>query len=350
MTGSRPYPSDREKWARRLANLSGLAGRARPPVGQTPHDCVFEENKWRLLRYRSAVAPRWRRPVLLVPSLINRHYVMDLLPGKSLAAYLVAEGHDVFVVDWGTPGDEDRFLGFDDVAGRYLDRALRRTARIAGADRAHVLGYCLGGTLAVVHAAVQQGRIASLALLAAPVRFEDDGPLSAWTRSATFRPDAVVRAFGNVPWQLLQGAFHMIRPTLGLSKSVALLDRAWNDEFLDGFLALETWGHDNVSFPGACFEKYIVELYKRDALVKGELRLLGRPARLSAITCPVYVVTFAHDGIVPHESARVLLDHVTSLDKHHLHLAGGHVGAVVSRAASKGLWPALATFFRDRDR
>jgi polyhydroxyalkanoate synthase len=183
-----------------LFNLATLWARARPAVGATPADVVHEENKWRLLRYRPAsCGVRHRTPVLLVPSLINRHYVLDLMPGKSFAEYMVQQGHEVYIVDWGTPGPEDRFLSFDDVCDRYLGRAVRKVARGCARGQAHVLGYCMGGTLAAIHAAARPDHVASLTALAAPIRFEDDGLLSAWTRSESFDVGALVEAFGNVP-------------------------------------------------------------------------------------------------------------------------------------------------------
>ena len=334
---------------KRLWNLFGLATRPKPIVGTTPSDVVHEENKWKLLHYRRPELDRgparYKTPILLVPSLINRHYVMDLVPGKSLAEWLVAQGHDVFCIDWGTPGDEDRFLTFDDICDRYIARALRIAAKSSARNQTHVLGYCLGGTLAVIHAAARPAQIASMALLAAPVAFKNEGPLAAWTQNADFDPEAITRAFGNAPWPLLQGAFHMLRPTLNLAKAMHLIDRAWNDEFLDGFLALETWGNDNVSFPGAAFVRYIEDLYRHDALIKGEMRLSGKPARLEAITCPLLAVSFEHDNIVPWQSAALVVDHVSSADKQHVKLPGGHVGAVVSKSAAKGLWPMLSNFF-----
>jgi len=161
---------------------------------------------------------------------------------------------------------------------------------------------------------------------------------------------AIVDATGNVPWQLMQSAFHLLRPTLNLSKAVHMIDRAWDDEFLDGFLALETWGNDNVSFPGECYVRYIEELYRGDALRKGTFTLGGKPARLENVTCPLLVVSFEHDNIVPKEAATALVDLAGSKVKEHLHLPGGHVGAVVSRSASKRLWPALDAFFGAQDK
>jgi polyhydroxyalkanoate synthase len=336
---------------KRLKNLASLLTRPKPAVGMTPADVVHRENKWRLLRYRSAggAPPKHTTPVLLVPSLINRHYVMDLLPGKSMAEDLVKAGHDVFCIDWGTPGDEDRFVTFDDICDKYLGRALRQVARSSPRGKVHVLGYCLGGTLATIHAAARPDLVASLTLLAAPVAFANDGPLAVWTRSPSFSVGSIVEGFGNVPWQLMQGAFHMLRPTLTLAKAVGLIDRAASDEFVDGFLAIETWGNDNVSFPGECYKQYIEDLYRNDALLRGCFRLSGVPVHLERINCPVHCIVFENDSIVPWESAAVLVDRIASTDKHLLKLPGGHVGAVVSKAAQRGLWPKMSAFWAERD-
>lgn len=338
-----------DKFIKRLANLTTMARRKAPPVGTTPADVIHRENKWRLLRYRASTPRRYNTPVLLVPSLINRHYVLDLLPGKSFAEYLVGRGHDVFTIDWGTPGDEDRYLTFDDIADRYMGRALLRTGQATNQPKAHVLGYCLGGTLAAMHAAVHPDAMASIVALAAPIRFADDGLLSAWTRTPTFNARALLDAFGNVPWQLMQSAFHMLRPTLNLAKGVHFLDRAWDDEFIDGFVALETWGNDNVSFPGECYRQYLEEIYRADGLMKKTFAMGGKPVDLGRVTCPTLAITFEHDHIVPWKSASALLEIISSSDKEHVHLPGGHVGAVVSRAASKSLWPKISDFWAARD-
>jgi polyhydroxyalkanoate synthase len=207
----------------------------------------------------------------------------------------------------------------------------------------------MGGTLAAIHAAAHPDSFASLVALAAPVRFEDAGLLGAWTRSARFEPKALVEALGNVPWQLLQASFHMLRPTLTASKLVHMVDRAYDDEFLDGFFALETWGNDNVSFPGECWKTWVEELYRRDAFAQGTFALSGKCVAMRDVSCPLLVVTFEHDSIVPKTTAAPLLEQASSKDKHGLHLPGGHVGAVVSRAASKRLWPQLSEFWAARD-
>lgn len=312
------------------------------PVGATPADVVFRENKWRLLRYRARPEGRAHAtPVFLVPSLINRWYVLDLLRTRSFAAHMVARGHDVFIIDWGTPGDEDRYLDFDTVADRYLGRAVRQVLRISGAPRTHLLGYCLGGTLAAIYAALHPEQLASLAAMAAPIRFTDEGLLSLWTRTKSFDVGALIDGFGNVPWPLMQASFELLKPTLALTKGIQLLERAADDEFLDAFVAIETWGHDNVSFPGEAYKKYVDELYRGDALINGTLHVSGQRVELARIRCPTVAVTFEHDHIVPWASAAILLDRVGAPVKHHIHLPGGHIGAVVSQKGARTLWPQL---------
>jgi len=333
-----------------LWNLATLWARPKPPVGATPAVVVHTENKLRLLRYQPLPGgPKWRTPILMVPSLINRHYVLDLMPGKSFAEYLVGAGHDVWVIDWGTPGDEDRFVDLDHICGTLLARAVRVVARHASHGRVHLLGYCMGGIFTAMHAALAPEQVASLCNLAAPVRFSGKDPLGRWTGNPQFDVDALVDATGNVPWQLLQGAFSMLRPTLPLAKAMNVVDRAWNDRFLDGFVAMETGANDNVSLPGAFFRRYIGELYRHDALVKGQLRIHGRPVRLSAIRCPTLAVVFEHDAIAPWQDCACLVDEVAATDTDLWKLPGSHVGGVVSRPASRGLWPGLSAWWTARD-
>ncbi len=334
-----------------IDSIVSLVKRARrgrlPPVGTTPHAVVWTENKWRLLRFSPTVR-RYRRPILMVPSLINRWYVLDLGPGRSLIEWLVAQGHEVYCIDWGTPGAEDRFLTWDDIGGRYLGRAVRLCARSSPTGDVHVLGYCLGGTLTTAYVAAFPEGVASMLALAAPIDFSQAGVMAQWTRTPTFDVRSILGAFGNVPWPLMQASFKMMKPLLDAQKVVGLLDRAWDDEFLDGFLVTERWGNDNVSFPGECYARYIEELYRGNALMAGTFSVLGRPARLTDIRCPLLALAFADDHIVPPASAEPLIQVAGARDKQLIVSRGGHVGAVVSRKAAHRLWPTMHTFWAER--
>ncbi len=213
----------------------------------------------------------------------------------------------------------------------------------------HVLGYCLGGTLATAYVAAFPEHVASLVALAAPIDFDHAGIMALWTRVPAFDVGAIVAAFGNVPWQLMQASFSMLKPTVNATKLVGVLDRAWDDEFLESFLATERWGNDNVAFPGATYARYIDALYRGNQLVRGGFSVCGRAVDLAAIRCPVLAVAFEDDHIVPIASAAPLIDRVGSRDKYLMALRGGHVGAVVSRKAAERLWPSLEKFWIERD-
>lgn len=321
------------------------------PVGTCPREVVLEENKYRLLRFRSEEAVSRRgRPVLLVPSLINKWYVLDLLPEQSLVRFFLERGHDVYCIDWGRPGPEDRFLPLEAFVDRYLGRCVRTACRLSGSDALHLLGYCLGGTLTAIHAARFPERIASMVTLAAPIGFQDDGLLTGWMNVRRFDVGALADAFGNVPWPIMQASFYMMKPTLQFQKLRMVLERADNEEWLRAFTAIETWGNDNVDFAGGAYRDYICELYQADALVRGQLHISGEAVELSHLVCPLMVVSFAHDHIVPEASARCLVELAGSSVKEDVVLSGGHVGAVIGKRARNTLWIQISNFYRAHDR
>ncbi len=319
-------------------------------VDSTPSDVVHEEAGWKLRRYRARDEGRaYRRPLVIVPSLINRHYVLDLLPGRSFVEYMVEQGHDVYIVDWGRPGDEDRYLEFDTICDTYLRRARRVAARRSGVEKVHLMGYCLGGTLTAIHAAAYPDAIAGHIALAAPVAFDDDGLLMTWMNGPGFDVDSLVEATRNVPWPLMQFAFHMLEPTLNLKKATYLWEKADDERFLDSFAALEIWGNDNVDFPGEAFRGYITRLYQQDRLIRGEFALSGERIYLEDADHPTLVISFEHDHIVPEQAAAPLADAVGAEDCQHLHLPGGHVTSVTSTSAKQNLWPRISGWLAERD-
>ncbi len=319
-------------------------------VDATPSDVVHRENKWRLLRYRPTDGGLdYKTPLVVVPSLINRHYVLDLLPDRSFVKWMVEQGHDVYMIDWGTPEDEDRHLDFDTICDTYLGRARRIAARRSGVDRAHLMGYCLGGTLTAIHAAAYPDEVAGHVALAAPVDFEDDGLLTRWMNNPAFDVESLVDATRNVPWQLMEFAFQMLEPTLNFKKTKYLLENANDESFLDGFAALEIWGSDNISFPGEAFRDYITRLYQENRLTEDEFALSGRRIYLEDADHPTLVISFKHDHIVPSRSAKPLVECIGAEDCKHLHLPGGHVTSVTSTSSKEALWPQISEWLADRD-
>lgn len=346
--------------AQRLArDLAGIATDAvhdatgastvRPPPAlmPTPRDVIAREGTAALYRFvPPAGVTRRGRPVLLVPSLINQWYVLDLRRGASLVAALVEAGLDVWCLDWGAPEDEDRHRTWDDVLGR-LDRMVRRTLRVAGARELGLVGYCMGGTLSAIYAALHPQRIAALVDLAGPIDFAKGGMLRTMVDRRWFDADAIADA-GNVSPEQMQSGFTALRPTLELAKLVGAPELALDRAAHDALRALDAWASDNIAFPAAAYRTYIGELYQDNRLVAGSHRALGRGVSLAAITCPTAVIVADKDTICPPAAAIALLDHVTTRDTTVLRVPGGHVGAVVGSRAARELYPALATWLDAR--
>ena len=333
--------------SRSIANayLHALTGIARPALMQTPRDTFPLEGGASLYHFHGR-APAKGVPLLLVPSLINRWYVMDLRPGASLVEALVGAGIDVWLLDWGAPEPEDRYLDWEGIL-RRLGRASRRVLRETGAAKHGLLGYCMGGTLTAIHAAQHPETLAALVTLAAPIDFSKGGMLRAMVDPRWFDPGATADA-GNVAPNQMQAGFTALRPTLDAAKMMAMPDLATDPKAREAFLALEAWASDSIAFPAEAYRRYIGELYQRNELVAGTHRVANREVSLRAITCPTLAITASRDTICPAAAATALLDLVGSTDTGVLEVQGGHVGAVVGSRAARDMYPALARWLSTR--
>jgi polyhydroxyalkanoate synthase len=319
-----------------------IVGKA-PALAQTPRDELALEGGARLYHFRGASKGK---PFLLVPSMINRWYVLDLRPGASLVEALVGAGLDVWCLDWGIPEAEDRYLDWEAVVAR-LGRAVRRVKRETGADQLGMLGYCMGGTLTSIYVAQHAPEIAALVTLAAPIDFVRGGMLRCMVEPQWFDPDAIADA-GNVAPHQMQAGFVALRPTLDLGKLVSMPELAADPKGRDAFLALDEWASDNIPFPAAAYRRYIKDLYQENQLANGTHRVAGKPVQLSKIGCPTLVITASRDAICPPGAATALLDLVGSTDKATLEVSGGHVGAVVGSRAAREMYPALIKWLQPR--
>jgi polyhydroxyalkanoate synthase len=340
-----PARSIASAWQAALGALTGADQvRPDPALMPTARDVVLRDGTAELLHFRRAdgAAPSVTTPVLLVPSLINRWYVLDLRPGASVAGALVEAGLDVWCLDWGTPEDEDRYRSWDDVLAR-LARMVRRVRRETGASRVGLLGYCMGGTLSAIYTAQHPDEIAALVNLAGPIDFARGGMLARMVDSSWFDAGAVADA-GNVAPTQMQAGFTALRPTIDLAKWASMPDTMSNRTAWEGMRALEIWASDNIPFPGEAYRTYIGELYQGNRLLAGTHRPGGRPARLGDITCPTMIITADRDNICPAAAANALADHVGSAVVKLLSVPGGHVGAVVGSRAAREMYPALATW------
>ncbi|MFZ0544357.1 MAG: alpha/beta fold hydrolase [Candidatus Promineifilaceae bacterium] len=348
---------DWNAYQRRTAERSfrWLETKVRPPdraslqLAPTSAETVYRLNKIRLLHYPNLEQdPDLTTPLLLVPSIINKYYIMDLQPGRSMVAYLLKQGFDVWIVDWGNPGSEDRFDTFDDYILLYLRRLVRKVRRVSRQEKISILGYCIGGLFTAIYTALFPDEVANLINLAGPIDFNHDGFLCTWTRPSHFRPDAIVDTYGNMPGWLMNAAFDGLVPGNMLRQEMAVWDRADDPKRLQDYLGLRHWLADEMDFPGETYRKYIRDLYQQNRLIQNRLEIGGRTVHLADITCPVLSISATYDDIAPTPQVNALNSAVSSEDKTSLLIQGGHIGIVAGRNARQNLWPELSDWLRPR--
>ncbi len=321
----------------------------RPPVGRTPHVLVHRQNKLRLRHYPSPSPSSSRRPpVVVVPSMINRATICDLESDRSLVGGLAALGHDVYLVDWGIPGPEDAGQSMADLVLDLLHRAIDRACRHAGAQRAFLLGYCLGGTVAAIYAALRPARVHGLVALNTPVQFSEGGRLARFARAEADHLQTILSPDRLVPVELMAAAFQMLDP-VGIVRKYEALDAARQDPVrLARALARERWIEEQVPMPGTLALELVRHAYQQDRLVAGTWALSDESVDLGAIRCPLLVCTAKRDFIVPMPSALPLAELAGAADVTVERLDAGHIGAVVGRFGPIHFYPLLDRWFRSR--
>jgi len=187
------------------------------PIAQTPKELVWTLNKAKLYRYVPVVPKEKRHPVplLLVFALMNRPYILDLKPGHSFVEFMVKSGYDLYLLDWGAPGPEDKNLKFDDYTLDYMPRAIRKMKAISGSEEFSLLGWCIGAILTTVYAALRaDDGLRNLILLTAPLDFSDRKGIT-FARSVDeryFDVDKVLAAFGNMPAEMIDSGAKALKP------------------------------------------------------------------------------------------------------------------------------------------
>jgi len=329
---------DREARRRLDAFLAGVAAYLDHPYRRALADPppVWTDGTTALRDY----GPAGGRPVLVVPSLVNRAYVLDLATDMSLLRSLAGQGLRPLLVDWGAPDADERLFTLSDYIAGRLEAALERAVAMAGGP-VPVVGYCMGGLLALALALRRPQSVSALAFLATPWDFHagTGGPPPAL---ALMRVGlgAIVDAAGTMPVDLMQTLFFSLDPTQSFAKfrRFAALDPA--SDAARAFVALEDWANDGVPLAAAVARECLDGWYLANTPSAGRWHVAGRPVRPQDWTRPALAVIPAHDRIVPQAAAAALADALPACDR--LTPPSGHVGMVVGGRAAAALWRPLA--------
>ena len=311
-------------------------------VGVTPKDLVHTTGTLKLYHYRPVCDEIYRVPLLIVPSLVSRSYLLDLAQGQSFVADLLERGYDVYLIDWGTPRPEHRNLRLEDYVLRLMPECVDKVLRDSGEQELSMVGYCMGGQLACMYAATHpDGPLQNLVCFTTPVNSDGMPLYKTWTDPAHFDLDRVIDELGNIPPELMTASMQALRPLQKQAGQMKLLDHAEDDAFVEAFIRLDRWAADQIPFPGETARQFIVDFVRENKLLRNEMKLGSHVVDFGEIRVPFMHVAAEHDHIVPAEASRDLLGLVGSEDKTEIVLKGGHVSLVAGGNAVYRLWPKL---------
>jgi len=301
-------------------------------VAITPGKVVYRNRLIELLQYSPQTPTVYAEPVLITPAWIMKYYILDLSPRNSLVRYLVEKGHTVFMISWKNPDAADRELSLGDyVKFGFLD-ALAEVRRLIPQRRVHAVGYCIGGTLLAIAAALLAARgdssLASLTLLAAQVDFSEPGELSVFiTPSQIAMLEAMMSKSGVLESERMGAAFAMLRSRdLMWTPAVNQYMRGERPQLND----LMAWNADGTRMPWRMHSEYLERLYLKNELAQGTFALNGARVDLANIHVPMFVVGTETDHVAPWRSAYKVRGLTRSADYTFLLTSGGHNAGIVS--------------------
>ncbi|HKV53187.1 MAG TPA: alpha/beta fold hydrolase [Candidatus Binataceae bacterium] len=329
----------------------GFGSPASDPAPTTPYEVIYEGGKVRLRHYQPAER-RHKTPLLIVYALIKRPFILDLQPGKSVIESLLKQGFEVYLIDWIPPNRDDAWRGFDAYVNGDVADAVRAVQLHEGVERVHLMGYCFGALLALLYTALHGENVKNLVTLTVPF---DLGvrDLPIYNLIDFVSDDAVelvTRIYGNCPAWMMNSSFNLMAPMHhALDKYVGRYRNGEREGYAEMFELFERWMNSDVPLAGQIYREMHRELFKRNALVKGDFKVGGEPINLGRIVCPLLNVVAEHDDVVHQRSSLGLPDHIGSEDKRNITFPTGHIGAVVSGGAIGKLWPQVGQWLAERD-
>jgi polyhydroxyalkanoate synthase subunit PhaC len=330
--------------------LARLSQARHVSVGCSAKRAVFSFGKTTLYEYLPVdgdVCVR-TRPVLICFALVNRPYVLDLQPDRSLVRRLLEAGRSVYLIDWGTPDDDDRRTDLTDYIEHHLGGCVRHLLVSTQSNGVDLLGVCQGGVFSLCYAALHPEQITRLVTLTTPVDFHTpDNLLSRWVRGLDTE---LMAQCGNVPGELLNALFLSLMPfRLTQEKYVRLLTSRPDQRAVEDFVRMERWIFDSPPQAAAGLAQFVRWFYQENALVQGTLAINGRRVELRRISQPLLNLYALDDHIVPAAASAAMQDYVGSRDYSAHALSTGHIGMYVSRVARTEIPQRIVAWLRARD-
>lgn len=317
-------------------------------VGILSHEIVDETRLYKLLHYRPLVSRTAKTPIVFVYALMNKSYILDLQPDKSWLRNLLSQGFNVYLIDWKTPTNIDKYASFDDYVNFYIDDCVNLVSKENSVEKLTLHGYCLGSTMAAMYTTLHQEKVRNLVTIAPIIDTENDGTVLA-NFARHLNVDKVIDTCGNFPREYLYACFSMLKPfKQGVNKYINLVENIDNANFVQNFLRMEKWLYDTPTIAGETFKQWIEDIYQKNLLVKNEMKIGENIIDLSKIRVPLLNIVAEEDHLVSPQCSVALNDSVSSLDKRLMHFHTGHVGLIASSYSQNNVLPKVGQWLRVR--
>ena len=286
------------------------------------------------------------KPVaLVIPSLINRVDILDLAPDHSFLRFLAEQGLRPVVIDWDAPGEEEKNFTITDYLTQRLMPALDYLAPSSPQGRLHIVGYCMGGLLALALALLRREAAGSLTLMATPWNFAAAGvPPSALTAEEGLsgladRTEPYMANCGCLPSEAMRAFFASVQPCQMMEKFARFAGADPTSREAERFVMSEDWLNDGVPLAAPVARECLREWYGENRPGKILWRAAGELIDPRIVDCPAYIIAPGKDQLVPPESSRPLARLIRGAVLHEPAL--GHIGLLASHAAPQEVWAPL---------
>ena len=316
-------------------------------VATTPKELVWESDLVKMYHYKRETPATCKIPVLVSFAMMNRQDVLDLQPDRSLIKKLLDEGLDIYIMDWGYPQRQHRYLTMEDYILGFMGDAVDFIRKSTKSAKIHKMGICQGGTFSAIYAALFPEKFKTLTVYVAPFDFSgNECMLYKWTKDLDV--DTMVDSLGIIPADMLNAGFGSLKPSADISKYFGMIDMMQDEAKMTNFLRMEKWKNDCPDLAGEMFRKYIKDLWRDNKLIKGEFELGGKKVNLKNINMPFLNIYATEDNIIPNNSTKPIMEMIGSKDKELYAFPGGHIGVFVGNKSQKELAPKVAKWVTER--
>ena len=343
--------------------------------GQTEYELVYESDLMSVRYYGldgvdavpladGTMLPIQRRqhviPLVLVPPLGVTTETFDLMPNRSLVRYMAARGFKTYLICWGRPDRRHAQLGMKEYAGKMMSDALTAVRQHSATKEVSLMGWCMGGLIALVHAGLQRDRnIRNIVTVASPIDMRGGGlvagvaqmintPAKLIRKYTDLRLNALTPRLFHAPGWVTTIAFKLTDPIGSVTTYWDLITNLWDREFVESHSTTSDYLNNMLSYPVGMVGDMLIKVAIDNKLASGEIELGRRISRFSNIRAAMFVFAGDRDVLVSASTAEGILELVGSKDKRFELAPGGHMGVILGATAQRAVWSKSADWLAKR--